>query len=68
MLDMIKVYLAGGIAEEMVFGVQNASTGREHDREQATTLALEYVRRYGFDPEFQATTRLKIMPAVWISQ
>ena len=55
MLDMIKVYLAGGIAEEMVFGVQNASTGREHDREQATTLALEYVRRYGFDPEFQAT-------------
>ena len=54
-LDMIKVYLAGGIAEEMVFGVQNASTGREHDREQATTLALEYVRRYGFDPEFQAT-------------
>lgn len=40
MLDMIKVYLAGGIAEEMVFGVQNASTGREHDREQADNFSL----------------------------
>lgn len=54
MLDMIKVYLAGGIAEDIVFGVLDASTGRENDREQATTLALDYVRRYGFDAEFQA--------------
>ncbi|HRJ51783.1 MAG TPA: AAA family ATPase [Candidatus Thiothrix moscowensis] len=54
MLDMIKVYLAGGIAEELVFGAPNATTGREYDREQATMLALDYVRRFGFDAEFQA--------------
>lgn len=58
MLDMIKVYLAGGLAEEIVFGTFNASTGRENDREQATVLALDYVRKYGFDDEFQATYTL----------
>jgi Peptidase family M41/ATPase family associated with various cellular activities (AAA) len=55
----IKIYLAGGIAEEIVFGKQNASVGRSHDREQVTTLALDYVRRYGFDEEFQATYTLE---------
>lgn len=62
MLDMIKVYLAGGIAEEMVFGTMSASTGREHDREQATMLALDYVRRFGFDVEFQANYSLEDHP------
>ncbi len=59
LLDMIKVYLAGGIAEEILFGHLEASTGREQDRERATELAMDYVRRYGFDDEFQATYTLE---------
>jgi hypothetical protein len=54
LVDKIKVYLAGGIAEEIIFGKNNATIGREHDRESATALALDYVRKYGFDEEFQA--------------
>ena len=54
MVKKIKVFLAGGIAEEIMFGAGNASTGRSSDREEATTLAMDYVRRYGFDDEFHA--------------
>jgi hypothetical protein len=54
MLAKIKVLLAGGIAEEVVFGADNATTGRSSDREQATMLALDFVRKHGFDREFQA--------------
>jgi cell division protease FtsH len=59
LINKIKIYLAGGIAEEMIFGKQNASIGRSHDREQATILAIEYVRRFGFDDEFQAVYSLE---------
>ena len=62
LLDMVKVYLAGGIAEELLFGYQEASTGRENDRERATELAMDYVRRYGFDDEFQATYTIEDYP------
>ncbi len=62
LLDMIKVYLAGGVAEEILFGHQDASTGRENDRERATELAMDYVRRYGFDDEFQATYTIEDYP------
>jgi cell division protease FtsH len=60
----IKIYLAGGIAEEMIFGKQHASVGRSHDREAATQFALDYVRRYGFDDEFQATYTIEAHPYV----
>ncbi len=63
-LRKIKIYLAGGIAEEMIFGKQNASVGRSHDREQVTILALDYVRRYGFDEEFQANYTLEFAYAM----
>jgi Peptidase family M41/ATPase family associated with various cellular activities (AAA) len=53
-VNKIKVYLAGGIAEEVVFGKSLASVGRSHDREQATVLTIEYIRKYGFDEKFQA--------------
>ncbi len=49
----IKVMLAGGLAEELIFGDGNASIGREHDREQATTLACDYIRKYGFHADYQ---------------
>lgn len=61
-LDRIKIYLAGGIAEEIVFGEKNASIGRSHDREQATTLAIDYIRKYGFEEDFQATYNLEDYP------
>jgi Peptidase family M41/ATPase family associated with various cellular activities (AAA) len=49
-----KVFLAGGLAEELVFGAAQATIGRAHDREVATQLILDYIRRYGFDERFQA--------------
>jgi hypothetical protein len=54
LISKIKIFLAGGVAEEVVFGKSHASIGRSHDREQATVLAIDYVRKYGFDEEFQA--------------
>jgi cell division protease FtsH len=62
LLDKIKIYLAGGIAEEIIFGEKNASIGRSHDREQATTLAIDYVRKYGFEDDYQATYNLEDYP------
>lgn len=61
-LDKIKIYLAGGIAEEIIFGERNASIGRSHDREQATTLAIDYIRKYGFEEDYQATYNLEDYP------
>ena len=48
------VMLAGGVAEEIVFGKEWASVGRAADREKATRTIIDFVRRYGFDREFQA--------------
>ncbi|KFF10696.1 peptidase M41 [Chryseobacterium soli] len=62
LLDKIKIYLAGGIAEEIIFEEKNASVGRSHDREQATTLAIDYVRKYGFEDDYQATYNLEDYP------
>lgn len=62
LLDKIKIYLAGGIAEEIIFGNNNASIGRSHDREQATSLAIDYVRKYGFEDDYQATYNLEDYP------
>lgn len=62
LLDRIKIYLAGGIAEEIIFGDMNASIGRSHDREQATTLAIDYIRKYGFEEDYQATYNLEDYP------
>lgn len=58
-LKKIKIYLAGGMAEELVFGEENASIGRSDDREKATKLAVNYVRKYGFDDEFQSVYTLE---------
>ncbi|MFN0199876.1 MAG: AAA family ATPase [Bacteroidia bacterium] len=59
MLKKIKIFLAGGLAEEMIFGKENASIGRSHDRETATTITIDFIRRYGFDEEFQASYMLE---------
>ncbi len=54
LLSKIKVFLAGGIAEDVLFGEGNATVGRGNDREMATRIAIDVIRQYGFDPEFQA--------------
>jgi hypothetical protein len=60
LLNKIKIFLAGGIAEELIFGKENASIGRSGDRQEVTILAADYVRRYGFDAEFQANYTLEM--------
>ncbi len=60
LVSKMKVYLAGGIAEEIVFGDGAATSGRSQDRVTVTELAVDFVRRYGFDPEFQATYTLEM--------
>jgi hypothetical protein len=59
LIRQVKIYLAGGIAEEIIFGDKLASVGRIHDREQATKLTIDYIRRYGFDEGFQANYTLE---------
>jgi len=59
LLWRIQVFLAGGLAEDIVFGAGRASTGRSSDRETATKLAIDYIRRYGFHATFQATYTLE---------
>lgn len=62
LLDKIKIFLAGGLAEEMVFGAENASVGRSADRESATALILDYLRYYGFDEAYQITYNMEAYP------
>ena len=59
LLKKIKVFLAGGLAEELVFGKENATVGRSYDREQVTMLAIDYIRRQGFDERYQANYTLE---------
>lgn len=54
MVNKVMVYLAGGLAEEILFGAEHATIGRAHDREQATRIVMDYIRGYGFDEQFQA--------------
>jgi cell division protease FtsH len=57
-LKKITVFLAGGIAEDIVFGEDYATVGRLNDREQASILAIDFIRRYGFDQRYQANYAL----------
>lgn len=58
LLNQVQVLLAGGLAEELVFGNDHASVGRNNDRERSTEIIIDFVRRYGFDREFQANYML----------
>lgn len=58
-LSQIMIYLAGGIAEDIVFGATQASIGRVSDRAEASQLALDFIRRYGFEDDFQTTYTLE---------
>jgi hypothetical protein len=53
-LQKVKVYLAGNIAEELIFGDQNLTIAGSFDNEDATCLVIDYLRKYGFDENFKA--------------
>ena len=53
-LKKIMIFLAGGLAEEIVFGPSLASTGRGNDWEKLTVIAIDYYRKYGFGEDFNA--------------
>lgn len=53
LLGQARVALAGGIAEEVVFGPGLASVGRVSDRARATRLVIDYVRQHGFTTRYQ---------------
>ena len=52
MESQIKISLAGRIAEELIFGEDNITTGASNDIEKATEIIRDYAMRYGMDQEF----------------
>ncbi len=54
--------LGGRAAEQLVFGVENVSTGASDDLSKATELAWEMVSRYGMDEEF-GPVALSVFPS-----
>jgi cell division protease FtsH len=59
LIKKMQVYLAGGVAEELVFGADRVSLGHSKDREQVTIVACNFVRKYGFTAEFFANYGLE---------
>jgi hypothetical protein len=59
LLHKVKVYLSGNLAEEIIFGKELTSIGHAKDLEQATILISDYIRKYGFDPKYQANYTLE---------
>jgi Peptidase family M41/C-terminal, D2-small domain, of ClpB protein len=47
-LKKIQVYLAGNLAEKIVFGDEKATTGHAMDLIEATQVAADYIRRLGY--------------------
>lgn len=54
-LDRICVSLAGRAAEALVFGGMACTTGAESDYRNATAVAAQYVRHYGFGERVSRT-------------
>ena len=51
METQIKISLAGRIAEELIFGEDNITTGASNDIEKATEIIRDYAMRYGMNEE-----------------
>ncbi len=47
--DQLAVLMAGRAAEEIFFGRDNITIGAQNDIEKATSLAVDYVAKYGMD-------------------
>ncbi len=51
LLGNIQVYLAGRIAEELIFGEDEITTGASNDIQRASTYIVDYINKYGMDDE-----------------
>lgn len=49
--DQLAVLMAGRVAEEIFFGKENITIGAQNDIERATSLAVDYVAKYGMDDD-----------------
>ncbi|NYB72661.1 ATP-dependent zinc metalloprotease FtsH [Sedimentibacter hydroxybenzoicus DSM 7310] len=47
--NQLAVLMAGRVAEEVFFGKENITVGAQNDIEKATSLAVDYIARYGMD-------------------
>ena len=45
----LAVLMAGRVAEEIFFGKENVTIGAQNDIERATSLAVDYISKYGMD-------------------
>ena len=54
LVKKIMIFLAGGLAEDLIFGENLASVGRGNDWEKLTSIAIDYIRKYGFGDYYQA--------------
>ena len=48
----IKVLLAGRIAEELIFGEDEVTTGASDDIKKSSNMIMDYVNKFGMDKEF----------------
>ncbi|WP_255547742.1 ATP-dependent zinc metalloprotease FtsH [Crassaminicella indica] len=49
MMDHIKIALAGRVAEEMIFGEENITTGASNDIEKATKIIVSMIKQFGMN-------------------
>ncbi|MBA4688680.1 MAG: ATP-dependent zinc metalloprotease FtsH [Candidatus Galacturonibacter soehngenii] len=47
----IQTLLAGRIAEELIFGMDEVTTGASNDIQKASSIILDYVNKFGMDEE-----------------
>lgn len=52
MLANMKVLLAGRASEELIFGVDEITTGASNDIERASQLIVDYITKYGMEQDF----------------
>lgn len=56
-LTQIQISLAGRVAEELVFGQEEVTTGASNDIEKATAYLRDYMTQYGMDEELGLINR-----------
>ncbi|HWT27230.1 MAG TPA: ATP-dependent metallopeptidase FtsH/Yme1/Tma family protein, partial [Mobilitalea sp.] len=47
----IQVLLAGRVAEELIFGKEEITTGASNDIQKASSMVMDYINKFGMDPE-----------------
>lgn len=50
-LGNIKVLLAGRVAEELIFGIDEITTGASNDIQKASSMVVGYTNKFGMDPD-----------------